>query len=156
MNRTLPLRLRPAAWAAASLLLAVPLMVHAQATLPASKGTLKVQPRPSATSTVPAGVDAGTPATSNSVPLGTPTTPANDAERNDLRKASAAARAAARRKGTPVPPASANQPPINAAAEAARTAPESAPGKVTLQGTPAGTPAKVSPAPSPTPSRPAR
>ena len=155
MNRTLPLRLRPAAWAAASLLLAVPLMVHAQATLPASKGTLKVQPRPSATSTVPAGVDAGTPATSNSVPLGTPTTPANDAERNDLRKASAAARAAARRKGTPVPPA-ANQPPINAAAEAARTAPESAPGKVNLQGTPAAAPAKVSPAPSPTPSRPAR
>ncbi|MEO6745331.1 MAG: hypothetical protein ABIS28_17580 [Caldimonas sp.] len=156
MNRTLPLRLRPAAWAA-SLLLAVPLAVHAQAERPSAKGTLKVQPRPSATSTVPAGVDAGTPATSNSVPLGTPTKPANEAERNDLRKASAAARAAARRKGTPVPPESANQPPVNAAAEAARTAPDSAPpGKVTLQGTPAGTPAKVSPAPSPTPSRPAR
>jgi hypothetical protein len=84
---------------------------------------LKVQPRPSATSTVPAGVDAGTPATSNSVPLGTPTMPANDAERNELRKTSAAARAAARRKGTPVPPDSANPPPVNAAAEAARTAP---------------------------------
>ena len=154
MNRTLPI-FRPAA-AAAALLLALPLWVHGQTSLPASKGTLKVQPRPSATSTVPAGVDAGTPATSNSVPLGTPTTPANDAERNDLRKASAAARAAARRKGTPVPPPSANPPPINAAAEAARTAPESAPGKVNLQGTPAAAPAKVSPAPSPTPSRPTR
>ena len=151
MNRTSP-TFRPAATAVA-LLLALPVWVHGQTSLPASKGTLKVQPRPSATSTVPAGVDAGTPGTSNSVPLGTPTTPANDAERNDLRKASAAARAAARRKGTPVPPPSANPPPINAAAEAARTAPESAPGKVNLLGAPA---AKVSPAPSPTPSRPAR
>ena len=150
------LNLRPAAWAA-SLLLAVPLAVDAQAVLPSSKGSLKVQPRPSATSTLPARVDAGTPATSNSVPLGTPTMPANDAERNELRKTSAAARAAARRKGTPVPPDSANPPPVNAAAEAARTAPLSAPpGKVTLQGTPAAAPAKVSPAPSPTPSRPAR
>jgi len=155
MNRTSP-TFRPAATAVA-LLLALPVWVHGQTSLPASKGTLKVQPRPSATSTVPAGVDAGTPGTSNSVPLGTPTTPANDAERNDLRKASAAARAAARRKGTPVPPPSANPPPINAAAEAARTAPESAPGKVNLQGAPATAPAaKVSPAPSPTPSRPAR
>ena len=152
MNRTLPKNSRPAAWAV-SLLLAMPLAVDAQS----SKGTLQVQPRPSATSTVPAGVDAGTPATSNSVPLGTPTTPANDAERNELRKTSAAARAAARRKGTPVPPESAKPPPVNAAAEAARTAPlSSPPGNVTLQGTAAAPPAKVSPAPSPTPSRPAR
>jgi hypothetical protein len=55
-----------------------------------------------------------------------------------------------------VPPPSANPPPVNAAAEAARTAPDSASGKVNLQGAPAATPAKVSPSPSPTPSRPTR
>ena len=78
-----------AAVVAAFFLVAAPLAAQSQTGLPAAKGTLKVQPRPSATSTVPAGVDTGAPGSSNSVPLGTPTTPANDAERNDMRKASA-------------------------------------------------------------------
>ena len=65
---------------------------------PSAKGTLQVQPRPSATSPRAGRRRCRSPGTSNSVPLGTPTMPANDAERNDMRKASAAARAAARRR----------------------------------------------------------
>jgi len=145
--------IRFAAVAAAALVLAGPLELRAQTGLPAAKGTLKVQPRPSATSTVPAGVDTGAPGSSNSVPLGTPTTPANDAERNDMRKASAAARAAARRRATPAAPEAAASASLGAAAEAARV-----PAAQSNGGSPAGAAAarKVSPAPSPTPSRPAR
>jgi len=144
--------IRFAAVVAAALVLAGPLELRAQTGLPAAKGTLKVQPRPSATSTVPAGVDTGAPGSSNSVPLGTPTTPANDAERNDMRKASAAARAAARRRATPAAPEAASAS-LGAAAEAARV-----PAAQSNGGSPAGAAAarKVSPAPSPTPSRPAR
>lgn len=50
-------------------------------------------------SRIPAGVDTGSPATSDTLPLGTPVLPANSAERDDLRIRSAAARAAARRTG---------------------------------------------------------
>ena len=145
-----------AAVVAAVFVLAAPFAAQSQTGLPAAKGTLKVQPRPSATSTVPAGVDTGAPGSSNSVPLGTPTTPANDAERNDMRKASAAARAAARRRATPAAPAPAASASMDAAAEAAR-----APAVVqSTGGSPAGSSTapvkKLSPAPSPTPSRPAR
>jgi hypothetical protein len=144
-----------AAVVAAVFLFAVPLAAQSQTGLPAAKGTPKVQPRPSATSTVPAGVDTGAPGSSNSVPLGTPTTPANDAERNDMRKASAAARAAARRRATaaPAPAASAS---LDAAAEAAR-APQAGQSSGGSPTGPSAAPAKrLNPAPSPTPSRPVR
>ncbi|MEO7337224.1 MAG: hypothetical protein ABIV63_11640 [Caldimonas sp.] len=83
-------------------------VAHAQGVRPSAKGVLQVPANPSAMSTIPAGIDGGTPSTSNSVPLGTPTTPANDAERAELRKAAAAARAAARprRSLAPQPAAS--------------------------------------------------
>ena len=86
----------PATALALALLLSAPLVVHAQNAVQRAKGTLQLPTRPSETSAIPSGVDGGTSATSNSVPLGTPTTPANARERDELKKASAAARAAAR------------------------------------------------------------
>jgi len=56
----------------------------------------RLPPLGSQTSDIPAGVDTGSPATSNSMPLGTPIPPANAADREDQNKRSAAARAAAR------------------------------------------------------------
>ena len=48
---------------------------------------------------VPAGVDTGSPVTSDAVPLGTPIQPATALERNQIRDRAAAARAAARSHG---------------------------------------------------------
>jgi hypothetical protein len=56
----------------------------------------RLPPTGSQTTGIPAGVDSGTPATSDSMPLGTPVPPAVAADRNDQNKRSAAARAAAR------------------------------------------------------------
>ncbi len=56
----------------------------------------RLPPIGSQTSNIPAGVDSGTPATSDSMPLGTPVPPVAAADRNDQNKRSAAARAAAR------------------------------------------------------------
>jgi hypothetical protein len=56
----------------------------------------RLPPTGSQTSAIPAGVDSGTPATSDSMPLGTPVPPVGAADRNDQNKRSAAARAAAR------------------------------------------------------------
>ena len=63
----------------------------------------RLPPTGSQTTGIPAGVDSGTPTTSDSMPLGTPIPPAVAADRNDQNKRSAAARAAAR----PAPRASA-------------------------------------------------
>lgn len=60
--------------------------------------TPRLTPVPSGSTAIPAGPDTGSPATSDSVPLGTPVVPANAAERDALRSQSAAARAAARGK----------------------------------------------------------
>ena len=79
----------------------------------------RLPPTGSQTTGIPAGVDSGTPATSDSMPLGTPVPPAVAADRNDQNKRSAAARAAAR-------PASAAASAISetaAAAEANRARP---------------------------------
>lgn len=133
---------RHAAALAAVLFCAGPIAVLAQSATPSAKGTPRPPPTPSATSAIPAGVDTGTPTTSNSVPLGLSTTPANDAEREGMKKESAAARAAARRRS---PAASA---PLAAGASAPDAAASSASGRASGSG--------VSPVRSPTPSRPAR
>jgi len=75
----------------------------------------RLPPTGSQTSNIPAGVDSGTPATSDSMPLGTPVPPAAAADRNDQNKRSAAARLATR-------PASAAIGDVAAASEAARSA----------------------------------
>ena len=51
---------------------------------------------PTPTQSIPSGLDTGTPAGSKTKQLGSPVVPANDAERNEIRNRSAAARAAAR------------------------------------------------------------
>lgn len=52
---------------------------------------------------VPAGVDTGSPVTSDAVPLGTPIQPATALERNQIRDRAAAARAAARPRSASAP-----------------------------------------------------
>lgn len=116
---------------AVALLLAAPLAASAQGNiLQRSKGTLQPTPSPTGPAAIPAGTDLGTGPSSKSVPLGTPTMPANDAEREDLKRASAAARAAARKRASPAaPPASAASAAVDAAAaraEAAAPAPKPA------------------------------
>ena len=96
----------------------------------------RLPPTGSQATNIPAGVNSGTPATSDSMPLGTPVPPAVAADRNDQNKRSAAARAAAR-------PASAGAGISSAAAASEATRPE------------AGASA-VRPARSRTPSPPAR
>ncbi|MEP7057181.1 MAG: hypothetical protein ABI809_05360 [Caldimonas sp.] len=137
---------RHAAALAAALVCAGPLAVQAQSERPPAKGTPKAQPTPSATSTIPAGIDGGTPSTSNSLPLGTPTRAANDAERADMRRAAAAARAAARPKG----------PSGTAATVAASASAASAASKAAVGPSGSAAPRALSPVPSPTPSLPAR
>lgn len=61
--------------------------------------TPRITPIPTGANAVPVGPDTGTPASSDSVPLGTPINPANAAERDQMRATSAAARAAARGRG---------------------------------------------------------
>lgn len=85
----------PLVIAGACLAAAMHLPVEAQETKPG-----KVPPRPSpnvsATTGLPSGIDTGTPATSDSLPLGTPVPPVVSADRSDQNLRSAAARAAAR------------------------------------------------------------
>jgi len=56
----------------------------------------RVSPNVSATTGVPSGINTGTPATSESMPLGTPVPPVASADKSDQNLRSAAARAAAR------------------------------------------------------------
>jgi hypothetical protein len=62
----------------------------------AKKPERRLPPTGSQTSDIPAGVDTGSPATTNAMPLGTPIPPTLSADRADQNKRSAAARAAAR------------------------------------------------------------
>ena len=131
----MPRRLRLARSIAVAFLASV-LVPWAAAQQTERKPPRRLPPTGSQTTGIPAGVDSGTPATSDSMPLGTPVPPAVAADRNDQNKRSAAARAAAR-------PASAASSPIGesvAASEASRPAAASA----------------VRPARSRTPSPPAR
>ena len=65
---------------------------------PVTKAPPRLPPNASETSRIPAGVDTGTSATSDTMPLGTPIPPALGADRSELTTRSAAARAAARPK----------------------------------------------------------
>ena len=95
----------------------------------------RLPPTGSQSTAIPAGVNSGTPATSDSMPLGIPVPPAVAADRDDQNKRSAAARAATR-------PASAAASAVSAAAsEATRAQPAAS---------------EVRPARSRTPSPPAR
>jgi hypothetical protein len=87
----------------------------AAAQQPQPKPPPRLPPTGSQSTNIPAGVDSGTPATSDSMPLGTPVPPTGAAARGDQDKRSAAARAAAR-------PASAAISDAAAASEAARPA----------------------------------
>ena len=82
--------------AVASLLIALPLVGAAQSTKPPPR----LPPTPSQTSQIPSGTDSGTPATSDSLPLGTPIMSQAYGDRSALKGGSAAARAAARPKPT--------------------------------------------------------
>lgn len=93
----------------ASLFVLAPLVAQAQTS--ATKPPPRLQPNVS--TGIPAGVDSGTPATSDSMQLGTPVPPAVNDSRN-----SAAARAAARSgPRAPLSPASAASAPASGAAE---------------------------------------
>ncbi len=75
------------------------LVVSAQAQAQiAAKPPPRLPPNASDTSRIPAGVDSGSPATSDTLPLGTPVPPTPGADRGELKTRSAAARAAARPK----------------------------------------------------------
>lgn len=81
--------------AAACLAAAVHVSAEAQPTRP-GKVPPRVSPNVSATTGLPAGIDTGTPAASDSMPLGTPVPPAASVDKSDQNMRSAAARAAAR------------------------------------------------------------
>lgn len=74
--------------------------VSAVAQTAPGKPPLRLPPNSSQTNQIPAGVDTGTPATSDSLTLGTQVPPANAADKGDLRTKSAAARMAARTSST--------------------------------------------------------
>jgi hypothetical protein len=80
---------------ALSLAFALPLLASAQDKI---KPPRRLPPNASETSRIPAGVDTGSPATGDSLPLGTPVPPNASAGRTELTTRSAAARAAARPK----------------------------------------------------------
>ena len=65
---------------------------------PVTKAAPRLPPNASESSRIPAGVDTGSPATSENLPLGTPVPPVLGADRTEIRNRSAAARAAARPK----------------------------------------------------------
>jgi len=87
---------------AAALVVLASLALAAGAADPgAKKPERRLPPTGSQSSDIPAGVDTGSPATSNSMQLGTPVPPAAAADRGDQNKRSAAARAAARPASAP-------------------------------------------------------
>ena len=110
-------------WAALALCAALAGAGAASAQEKATKlPTPRLAPIPTGSGAIPAGADGGTPASSDSLQLGTPVTPANDADRDALRTQSAAARAAARGKA-PLAAASSSgcaRPAIAAASSAGR------------------------------------
>ena len=65
---------------------------------PVTKAPPRLPPNAAESGRIPAGVDTGSPATSDTLPLGTPVPPVLGADRTEIRNRSAAARAAARPK----------------------------------------------------------
>ena len=71
-------------------------VAHAASPDAPTKPPPRLPPTGSETNRIPAGVDTGSPATSDTMPLGTPVPPTLGVDRGDQNKRSAAARAAAR------------------------------------------------------------
>lgn len=65
---------------------------------PVTKAPPRLPPNAAESGRIPSGVDTGSPATSITLPLGTPVPPALGADRTEIKNRSAAARAAARPK----------------------------------------------------------
>jgi hypothetical protein len=80
---------------AAALFVFVPVAAEAQ---PVSKAPPRLPPSPTQAGQIPAGVDTGSPQSSDSLQLGTPIPPSMGAESSEMRARGAAARAAARPK----------------------------------------------------------
>ena len=91
---------RPAAFRRVMLSTALLVVAQAAAAQTAAKPPPRLPPNASETVRIPAGVDSGSPATTDNLPLGTPVPPTPGADRGELRTRSAAARAAARPKLT--------------------------------------------------------
>jgi len=72
--------------------------VAAEAQQPVTKAPPRLPANPTASGRIPAGVDTGSPASSDTLQLGTPVPPALGAESHEMRARGAAARAAARPK----------------------------------------------------------
>jgi hypothetical protein len=70
----------------------------AEAQQPVTKAPPRLPPSPTQTGQIPAGVDSGSPQSSDSLQLGTPIPPSMGAESSEMRARGAAARAAARPK----------------------------------------------------------
>jgi hypothetical protein len=84
-----------AAFAAAFFVLAA---AAVEAQQPVTKAPPRLPANPTASGRIPAGVDTGSPASSDTLQLGTPVPPAMGAESSEMRARGAAARAAARPK----------------------------------------------------------
>jgi hypothetical protein len=109
----------------AALVVLLPLAAEAQTSR--TKSPPRLPPNASQSSQIPAGVDTGSPSTSNNMELGTPVPPDPSQDRRDQRTRSAAARAAARpdpltRTGVPLSPA---QAPVSPAVKQAASRPVS-------------------------------
>ncbi|MEO6362257.1 MAG: hypothetical protein ABIO71_03410 [Caldimonas sp.] len=72
-----------------------------------AKPPRRLPPSPTDSNRIPAGVDTGSPASSDTLPLGTPVLPANAGDKGAIKARSAAARAAARPRSASAPAASA-------------------------------------------------
>ncbi|HTJ04391.1 MAG TPA: hypothetical protein VL624_03535 [Caldimonas sp.] len=84
--------------AAGAAVLFVLVSVAAEAQQPVTKAPPRLPANPTASGRIPAGVDTGSPASSDTLQLGTPVPPALGAESSEMRARGAAARAAARPK----------------------------------------------------------
>ena len=110
-RRPLAVRFAVALTAALVTLAAVPAaQAQEDPTQRSRKGTKRPPAPPSSSQGIPAGNDAGTPSTSRGAELGLETMPTTDADRAGVKKETAAARAAARRKVPLSPDAGASGP----------------------------------------------
>lgn len=110
---------------------------------PRAKPTPKLPPSPAEQTRIPAGVDSGTPATSDTMPLGTAVPPTAAADQNQLREQSAAARAAARRPAPTAASAASGVAGADAPAPVASGAAERRAARVSRDCAPGGTGAPV-------------
>lgn len=128
--------------AAALLVLA---QAAAQAQTPVTKAPPRLPPNASQTSRIPAGVDSGTPASSDTLELGTPVPPNLGGDRSEMKTRSAAARAAARPK---LPSSGADCTRSPPSGVAAKSAPANGPAKAAPTGASGAKPSTSNRAPT--------